>query len=160
MSEESWSRKDFKLLALIFLAIGLLILIVPALYSLLELMISEVSKPFIYVNNIIGNAILNIVGNNPLLFLAFFFITTAAIFGVGYFIKDDYERNIYHLLIYLSWFLMILLGAFLEILSIVIMGEELPKSIMMGFDFLMLMSPPFMFMIYKGLKFLINPKGS
>jgi asparagine N-glycosylation enzyme membrane subunit Stt3 len=151
MSEEIWSRKEFKIIALASLGIGLAILAIPSLYSLLKLMINIIGKPFIYVNNTIGNAILEIIGNNPVIFLALFFIATAAIFGVGYFIKDENDRDFYQLLIHLSWFVTPLI----ILLSTLASASE---SIMVGFSFLVYLSPIYLFAAYKGLRSIINSK--
>ncbi len=105
--------------------------------------------PILNIVNIVGGTILNIIGNNLLSFEAFLFITTAAIFGVGYFIKDDYDREFYQLLIYLSWFI-IPLVTFLSVLV------SAPESIIVGFSFLMYISPIPLFIIYKGLLAIIK----
>ena len=137
MSQEGPSRDEFKNIALFFLGIGLFFLIIF----------------YITMINIIGDTLLNISKNSPLFIVVLFSFITAAIFGIGYFIKDDYDRDVYELLAYLLWFIMIILGALLDIINI-------SKSIQVGIILLIYISPPFVFMLYKGLKILINPKGS
>ncbi len=119
------SKEGFKTATLVSLIIGLLFLVIPALYFLLKLMSNSIIKstmPLLNIVNIVGSTALNIIGNNPLSFEAFLFITTAAIFGVGYFIKDDYDREFYQLLIYLSWFI-IPLVIFLSVLVSIKIGS-------------------------------------
>jgi len=152
MSEQPLSKEGFKTVALISLIIGLLFLVIPALYFLLKSMSNLIIKSIMPMSNIInaiGSTILNIIGNNPLLFGAFFFITTAILFGIGYLIKDDYDRGFYQLLIYLSWFI-ILLIIFLSILA------SAPESIMVGFSFSIYILPIPLFAVYKGLKPIID----
>jgi len=137
MSQEGLSREEFKIAALIFLGMGLSFLI--AFY--------------ISIINIIGDILLNIAKNSPLLFAALFHIMLAIIFGVGYFIEDKNDRAFYLRLIYLLGTLMFLIAFSSDLIPI-------PKSILVGFVFLIYTSLPFAFMVYKGLKSLINPKGS
>ncbi len=152
MDKQPLSKEGFKTVALISLIIGLLFLVVSSLYFLLKLMSNLMVKStmlMLSILNIVGGIILNIIGNNLLSFEAFLFIATAAIFGVGYFIKDDYDREFYQLLIYLSWFI-IPLVTFLSVLV------SAPESIIVGFSFLMYISPIPLFIIYKGLLAIIK----
>ena len=147
MSEQPLSRRGFKFAALISLIIGLLFLAIPSLYFLLKLMIDTISKPFIYINNVIGSTILNIIGNNSLLFGAFLFITTAILFGVGYLIKDDNDRAFYESYIYLIWFIT-------PLLIIILTAASAPESIIAGSGCLTYISPLFILLVHKGLTFL------
>ena len=152
MSEQPLPKEGFKFVALISLVIGLLFLAIPTLYFLLKSMSNLIIKSIIPISNIVntvGSAILNIIGNNPLFFGAFFFIITAILFGIGYPIKDDYDREFYQLLIYLSWFIIPLV----TFLSVLVSASE---SVIIGFWFLIYVSPPIVFVAYKGLKPKIN----
>jgi len=150
MSEQPLSKEGFKTVALASLIIGLLFLVIPALYFLLKSMSNLIIKstmPISNIVNIIGSTILNIIGNNYLTFIAFFFIVTAAIFGVGYSIKDDYDRGFYQLLIYLSWFIT-------PLLIIILTAASAPESIIVGSGCLAYIFPLFILLIHKGLTFL------
>jgi len=152
IDEQPLPKEGFKLVALISLVIGLFILVIPALYFLLKSMSNLIAKSTMPVSNIvsiIGSTILNIIGNNPLWFGAFLFIITAILFGIGYLIKDDYDRGFYQLLIYLSWFIIPLV----TFLSVLVSASE---SVIVGFWFLIYVSPPIVFVAYKGLKPKIN----
>ena len=152
MSGQSLPKEGFKTVALISLVIGLLFLAIPALYFLLKSMSNLIIKSIIPISNIVdtvGSAILSIIGNNPLFFGAFLFIVTAILFGVGYSIKDDYDREFYQLLIYLSWFIIPLV----TFLSVLVSTSE---SVIVGFWFLIYVSPPIIFGILKGLQFLLS----
>ena len=152
MDKQPLSKETFKTVALISLIISLLFLVVSPLYFLLKLMSNLMVKPtmlMLSILNIAGSIILNIIGNNLLSFEAFLFIATAAIFGVGYFIKEDHDREFYQLLIYLSWFIIPLVTFLLILVSA-------PTSIVVGFLFLMYISPIPLFIIYKGLLTIIN----
>jgi asparagine N-glycosylation enzyme membrane subunit Stt3 len=152
MDEQPLSKEGFKLVALISLVIGLFILIIPSLYFLLKSMSNLIVKstmPMSNIVNIIGSTILNIIGNNPLWFGAFLFITTAILFGIGYLIKDDNDREFYQLLIYLSWFVIPLI----IFLSTLVSALE---SIIVGSSCLVYISPPFIYIVHKGLKPIID----
>jgi len=150
MSEQPLSRRGFKLVALISLIIGLLFLVIPALYFLLKSMSNLIIKsimPMSNIVNIIGSTILNIIGNNPLLFGAFLFITTAILFGVGYLIKDDNDRVFYEFYIYLAWFIT-------GLLIIILTAASAPESIIVGSVCLAYIFPLFILLVHKGLTFL------
>jgi len=150
MSEQPLSRRGFKLVALIYLIIGLLLLVIPALYFLLKSMSNLIIKfimPISNIVNIIGSTILNIVGNNLLLFGAFLFITTAILFGVGYLIKDDNDRVFYEFYIYLAWLIT-------GLLIIILTAASAPESIIAGSGCLTYISPLFILLVHKGLTFI------
>lgn len=100
--------------------------------------------PISNIVNIVGSTILNIIGNNPLLFGAFFFITTAILFGIGYLIKDDNDRAFYESHIYLAWFIT-------PLLIIILTAASAPESIIVGSGCLVYISPLFILLVYKGL---------
>ena len=152
MSEQPLSKEGFKTVALISLVIGLLFLVIPALYFLLKSMSNLIIKSIMPMSNIInaiGSTILNIIGNNPLLFGAFFFITTAILFGIGYLIRDDNNRAFYEAYIYLVWFIT-------PLSIIILIAASAPESIIVGSGYLVYISPLFVFLAYKGLQFLLS----
>ena len=152
IEEQPLPKEGFKFVALISLVIGLLFLVIPALYLLLESMSNLIVKstmPVSNIVNIIGSTILNIIGNNPLFFGAFFFITTAILFGIGYLIKDDNDRVFYEAHIYLAWFIT-------PLLVIILTAASAPESIIVGSGCLVYISPLFVFLAYKGLQFLLS----
>jgi hypothetical protein len=149
------SKEGFKFVALISLIIGLLFLVIPALYFLLKSMSNLIIKsimPMSNIVNIVGSTILSIIGNNPLFFGAFLFITTAILFGIGYLIKDDNNRVFYESHIYLAWFIT-------PLLIIILTAASVPESIIVGSGYLVYISPLFILLAYKGLKPIINLKN-
>ncbi len=144
--EKEDPKEELRGFAIISALIGIIILVTLGLYDIRGL--------FIALFNIIGNILENIFRNVSLPAIsAIVFFIMSGILGFGLLLEDEDDVNIYKRLVDVLWSITLLVFALL--LSAYGFGL-IPLSAVIGPSFVLFISPLIIFIIYKGLIFLLS----
>jgi hypothetical protein len=151
-------KEDLENLMALFIFIGILLFIIQGLIYLNNL----ISNPLWDLNIMVGNILINTLGKLPILIsIAIILFIAGMIIQVGASLKDEYDQSLYTLLTYLFWILdVIILFIFGLAYLFFIMPNNGNNSIsitpLIGLEFLLFIAPPYVFVIIKGIIYLIR----
>jgi len=151
--EEENPKEELKRFAKAAALIGIIILVLWGLYYLFYYSITFISNPSVALFSATTNALENTIGKVPIVAqFAIIFFMIAGILGFRSLLKED-DARIYRALIIIIWFLAIYV-------AFAILGAALARpislSVAIGLLFILFVSPPIVFVAYKGLKSIID----
>jgi len=151
--EEENPKEELKRFAKAAALIGIIILVLWGLYYLFYYSITFISNPSVALFSATTNALENTIGKVPIVAqFAIIFFMIAGILGFRSLLKEDDARR-YRALIIIIWFLAIYV-------AFAILGAALARpislSVAIGLLFILFVSPPIVFVAYKGLKSIID----
>jgi hypothetical protein len=151
--EKEDPKEDLRVYAIVTALIGVIALALWGLYYLFYYLVTFTSNPSIYLFSTIGNILENTIGKTPTIVqFAIIFFIIAGILGFGLLLEDEDVRE-YKALITIIWSITVLI-------FFAILGASLYISIslpvVIGLLFISFVSPPFVFGILKGFKFLLS----
>jgi len=152
-SEKEDSKEELKEFAIATALVGIIALALWGLYYLFYYLITFISNPSIALFSTITNALENTIGKVPIIAqFAIIFFMIAGLLGFGSLLKED-DARIYRALIIIIW-------SITAIVSFAILGAALsrpiPLFVVIGLLFILFVSPPIVFVAYKGLKPIID----
>jgi len=151
--EEENPKEELKNFAKAAALIGIIALVLWGLYYLYYYLIAFLSNPLTALFSIIGNILENTIGEVPIIAqFAIIFFMMAGIIGFGSLLKKD-DVRIYKELITIIWSITVIV--FYTILGAALAGP-ISLSVTIGLLFILFVSPPIIFVAYKGLKPIIN----
>ena len=144
---------DLKIFAVMTALIGIIALALWGLYYLFYYLITFTGNPLMALFSTIGNVLENTLGKVPIIVqFAVIFFMIARVLGFGSLLKEDDARR-HRALIIIIWFLAIYV-------AFAILGAALARpislSVAIGLLFILFVSPPIVFVAYKGLKSIID----
>jgi len=151
--EEENPKEELKRFAKAAALIGIIILVLWGLYYLFYYSITFISNPSVALFSATTNALENTIGKVPIVAqFAIIFFMIAGILGFRSLLKEDDARR-HRALIIIIWFLAIYV-------AFAILGAALARpislSVAIGLLFILFVSPPIVFVAYKGLKSIID----
>jgi len=151
--EEGNPKEELEGFAIMTALIGIIALALWGLYYLYYYLIVFLSNPSIFLFSAISNALENTIGKVPIVAqFAIIFFMIAGILGFRSLLKEDDARR-HRALIIIIWFLAIYV-------AFAILGAALARpislSVAIGLLFILFVSPPIVFVAYKGLKSIID----
>jgi hypothetical protein len=151
--EKENPKEELKGFAKAAALIGIIILALWRLYYLFYYLITFMSNPLIALFSTITNALENTIGKVPIIAqFAIIFFMIAGILGFGSLLKED-DARIYRALIIIIWSLAVYVA--FAILGAALAGP-ISLSVAIGLLFILFVSPPIVFVAYKGLKPIID----
>jgi len=147
--EKEDPKEDLKVYAIMTALIGLSALALWGLYYIFLYLII----PSAIISSTIGDILENTLGKVPMIVqFAIIFFIIAGVLGFGFLLEND-DVRIYKALITTIW-------SIAAIVLFAILGASLSISIplpgVIGLSFILFVSPPFVFGILKGLRFLLS----
>ena len=140
--------EELKIASALLIFFGIFFLILPGLIYLGNLL----NKPATALISVIGNIVIKTLGTLPLLIIvAIILFIMAGIFWLGTFLKNKRDQVVYGTLVIFTW---VEYGSMLLYMTM----STTPISFIVGFGFLTLIAPLFMFPIAKGLLHLLDDK--
>jgi len=167
MVEELKPKEILEGLAALFIFIGIIILVGVGLYYLGHLLNGPTSTLF----TIIGNIVINVFKNIPLIFIVILIAFMAAgILLIGTLLKDELDQTLYLSTTLAFWIfdliILFLVGLYIMSTSTTtyiatVLGTNpgdtsIPTSLIVGATFTLFIAPPFAFIIIKGIISLIK----
>jgi hypothetical protein len=151
--EEENPKEELKRFAKAAALIGIIALALWGLYYLFYYFLAFVGNPLIALFSTITNTLENTIGKVPIVAqFAIIFFMIAGILGFGSLLKKDDARR-YRALIIIIWSLAIYVS--FAILGAALAGP-ISSSVAIGLLSILFISPPIVFVIYKGLKSIID----
>jgi hypothetical protein len=152
IEEKLSPREELEDIVSFIMLIGIIALVLGGLYYLF----SYTGKSIIAFSSIIGSILESIFGHTASIFVsAFIFLMMAGILGFGLLLKDKDDITLYKMLVLIFWGMAFITFIVLWGYSAV---NPIPVSAIIGLSFIFFISPPFVYLIAKGIIRLLDDK--
>ena len=150
IEEKTSPREELEEIVSFIMLIGIFALALVGLYYLF----SYTGKSIIAFSSIIGSTLENIFRNVPsIVIFAFIFLMMAGILGFGLLLKDEDDIILYKMLVLIFWGIAFATFIILWGYSAV---NPIPVSAIIGLSFIFFISPPFVYLIMRGICYLLR----